>query len=192
MKTNDVIIKAITAAFQGFIGWIGKAWNGMVDGISAGVQAIGTFFKPVFDFIGGLIKGYINFWINMFEGFVNGIISGLNGVISAANSALALIAKATGGAVTIKVPTIPKLNIPNLAEGGLVPATPGGRLVNIAEAGEAEAIVPLSKMNNMGGGATVNITVNAGLGTNGATVAQDIIKTIKQYERTNGAVWLGA
>jgi hypothetical protein len=192
MKTNDVIIKAITATFQGFIKWITGAWNGMVDSLGVAVKAIGDFFAPVFKFIGGLIKGYINGWIDLFEGFVNGIITGLNGVITLANAALSLIAKATGGAVTLKVPTIPKVNIPNFATGGIVPATPGGRLINVAEAGEAEAIVPLSKMGSMGGGATVNITVNAGLGTNGATIAQDIIKTIKQYERTNGAVWLGA
>jgi len=35
----------------------------------------------------------------------------------------------------------------------------------------------------------VNVTVNAGLGTNGASVAKDIVTTIKAYERTNGAVW---
>jgi hypothetical protein len=35
----------------------------------------------------------------------------------------------------------------------------------------------------------INVTVNAGLGTNGASVAKDIVTTIKAYERTNGAVW---
>jgi hypothetical protein len=149
-------------------------------------------FDPVFKFIGTVIKAYINTWINLFEGFVNGIITGLNGVISLANAALSLIAKATGGSISLKVPAIPKVDIPNLADGGLVPATPGGRLVNVAEAGSAEAIVPLSKMGSMGGSTTINLTVNAGLGTDGNTVARDIVTALKRYERTNGAVWVSA
>ena len=36
--------------------------------------------------------------------------------------------------------------VPGLAQGGIVPATPGGRLVNVGEGGEAEAIIPLSRM----------------------------------------------
>ena len=40
-------------------------------------------------------------------------------------------------------------NIPEMAEGGVVPATPGGRIVKVAEAGQAEAIIPLNKMNNI-------------------------------------------
>jgi hypothetical protein len=40
-------------------------------------------------------------------------------------------------------------NIPKLAKGGVVPATPGGRIVKVAEAGQAEAIIPLNKMNNI-------------------------------------------
>lgn len=43
-----------------------------------------------------------------------------------------------------------------------------------------------------GSGATINLTVNAGLGSNGATIAQDIIKTLKTYERANGAIWVAA
>jgi len=38
--------------------------------------------------------------------------------------------------------------IPGLAEGGIVPATPGGRIIRVAEGGEDEAIVPLGKGGN--------------------------------------------
>lgn len=40
-------------------------------------------------------------------------------------------------------------NIPEMAEGGVVPATPGGKIVKVAEAGQAEAIIPLNKINNI-------------------------------------------
>ena len=40
-------------------------------------------------------------------------------------------------------------NVPEMAEGGVVPATPGGKIVKVAEAGQAEAIIPLSRLNNI-------------------------------------------
>jgi len=40
-------------------------------------------------------------------------------------------------------------NIPEMAEGGVIPATPGGRIVKVAEAGQPEAIIPLNKMPNI-------------------------------------------
>jgi hypothetical protein len=35
-------------------------------------------------------------------------------------------------------------DVPQLAKGGIVPARPGGTLVNVGEGGEAEAVVPLA------------------------------------------------
>ena len=37
-----------------------------------------------------------------------------------------------------------------------------------------------------GSGSTINLTVNAGLGTDGAAVGQQIVNMLKQYQRTNG------
>jgi hypothetical protein len=48
-------------------------------------------------------------------------------------------------------------HVPHLAQGGIVMPRPGGQIVKVAEAGEAEAVIPLSKMDGMGGkGTTVN------------------------------------
>jgi len=44
----------------------------------------------------------------------------------------------------------------------------------------------------MGGGATYNITVNAGMGTDGAQVGEQIVRAIKKYERVSGPVFVGA
>lgn len=40
------------------------------------------------------------------------------------------------------------------------------------------------------GGTTVNLTVNAGLGTNGAQLGGQIVELIKKYEKTSGAVFV--
>ena len=46
--------------------------------------------------------------------------------------------------------------------------------------------------NQMGGGAKISITVNAGMGANGAQIGQEIVSAIKRYERTSGPVFASA
>lgn len=79
--------------------------------------------------------------------------------------------------------------IPKYADGGIVMPSPGGSIVNVAEAGQAEAIIPLSKLGPLGGGSTYNITINAGAGANGGTIGTEIVNAIKAYERSNGTGW---
>lgn len=73
-----------------------------------------------------------------------------------------------------------------LAEGGIVERP---TVALIGEAGP-EAVVPLSKSNQMG--TTINIVVNAGIGTSGAQVGREIVDAIKKYERTSGPVFVSA
>lgn len=77
-----------------------------------------------------------------------------------------------------------------LAKGGIV-LGPTNAL--IGEAGP-EAIVPLSGANSARGGmgATYNITVNAGVGTDGAAVGRQIVEAIKKFERSSGQVFARA
>ena len=65
-------------------------------------------------------------------------------------------------------------NIPELATGGIVSATPGGRLVRVAEGGHDEAIVPLSGPNapRMGGSQPIVLQ----LFTDGRMVEQILVK----------------
>jgi ElaB/YqjD/DUF883 family membrane-anchored ribosome-binding protein len=75
-----------------------------------------------------------------------------------------------------------------LAEGGLV-TRPTFAL--IGEAGP-EMVVPLSSPNAPKMGTTINITVNAGIGTNGAQVGREIVDAIKKFEKTSGPVFASA
>jgi hypothetical protein len=77
--------------------------------------------------------------------------------------------------------------VPALAEGGVVNKP---TLALIGEAGP-EAVIPLSKMGGAGGN-VYNITVNAGIGTNGTQVGREIVDAIKRYERTSGPVFASA
>jgi hypothetical protein len=75
-------------------------------------------------------------------------------------------------------------SIPGLAAGGIVT---GPTIALIGEAGP-EAVIPLDRNMTAKGGTTINLTVNAGMGTNGAEVGRQIVDALKQYERRNGPV----
>lgn len=84
-------------------------------------------------------------------------------------------------------------NIPGYASGGIVPATPGGQLSLVGEGGQAEAIIPLDRLDRMmkpsaGVGAVYNITVNAGVGDK-AAIGKAVVEAVKVYEKQSGAGW---
>jgi hypothetical protein len=184
-------------------------WGKLFEAMQKGLAQVGSFFKTVFDGISSLVVGVINGLATRFENFINTIIGGLNGIISLANSALSLVSSVTGGAVNIQVPKVPTVSIPKvpvktptkvparipkLALGGIVMPQPGGVLANIAEAGQAEAVIPLNKMDKYTNNKpqnVYNINVNGGVGS-GATIGRSIVEAIKAYERTSGAVFVGA
>lgn len=76
--------------------------------------------------------------------------------------------------------------MPMMASGGIVNKP---TVAMIGEAGP-EAVIPLSRMGKTG--AVYNITVNAGMGTNGAQVGKEIVDAIKRYERASGPVFASA
>ena len=98
----------------------------------------------------------------------------LQGVRDLVNSSLAMVGQTQG--------------IKMMATGGIV-TRPTAAI--IGERGP-EAVIPLNKMGNFGGGTSINITVNAGMGVNGADVGQQIIDEIRKSERRSGKVFAAA
>jgi hypothetical protein len=79
------------------------------------------------------------------------------------------------------------MEIPELAEGGIVPATRGGRIVRVAEAGQAEAIIPLSRIGNNGGGGNVyHIQINSKIAD--ATLPDLLVAELRKFNRRSGAI----
>jgi hypothetical protein len=68
-----------------------------------------------------------------------------------------------------------------LAKGGIV-TSPTAAL--IGEAG-AEAVIPLDKLQS---GMTINVTINAGMGTDPAKLGDEIVDVLTRYQRRNGAL----
>ena len=146
-----------------------------------------------------------------FTNWLNFVITGLNFMLQGLEAILQVINLLTGSKFTVRIPTLalPKV-IPGrstqaprdnsqrggntrMARGGLVT---GPQRVLIGEAGP-EVVAPYDKfVETLGmsgsGGATYNVTVNAGMGTDGVSVGREIVKAIKRYERASGPVFAGA
>lgn len=81
-------------------------------------------------------------------------------------------------------------SIENFAEGGIVMPRIGGTIARIGEAGQPEAVMPLSKLSDFvssSGGNTYNISINS-MG-DGQNIGRAVVDAIKSFERTNGAGW---
>lgn len=74
------------------------------------------------------------------------------------------------------------LSIVPFANGGIVTSPTLGL---VGEAGP-EAIIPLSRADNMG--ATINLTVNAGMGANGPDIGDAIVEALRRWQFRNGAL----
>ena len=151
-------------------------------------EKFGPVLKNIFIGFQIVFATVINGIITGFEAFINFFIKGFNLIIKGINmvrrelgkSEFALAAEVQFG--RLEVPSL----VP-LATGGIVM---GPTQALIGEAGP-EAVIPLNKMGNMGGG-TYNITVNAGMGANGAQIGQEIVSAIRKYERVSGPVFASA
>jgi len=137
-------------------------------------------FRKIVDGVFGAIKWWItnivipqfNLMLTVFKTIFNGIASVWNNTI---------------GKFSFKVPSwVPGIggkgfdmpDIPMLANGGIVT---GPTLAMIGEAGP-EAVIPLDRMGQMGGGGTtVNINVNGG-------DPNAVVQALRTYMRQNGSI----
>jgi hypothetical protein len=133
------------------------------------------------------VNGIINGILGYFESMVNGAIMAVNAIIRAYNAipiapdiktishvdmpSIANAAKATN---------VAGKGIPRMADGGIVT---GPTLAMIGEGNGPEAVIPLSKLGNMGGGVTVNI--NGGFSTS-AEIGQAVVNALRAFNRAAG------
>lgn len=170
------------------------------DGLTNLGDFFGSFAKIVGDIWRGIsntIKGIINGILGFIQGMVNGVIDGVNAVIRAINSIRVEVPSWVPGlggvSFGFNLPQLGRVNIPRLAEGGIVMPQPGGVLANLAEAGKPEAVIPLDRLGGMGDKTVnYNITVNAGMGADGQDLGRVIVDQILRYERSSGRVFARA
>jgi len=139
-----------------------------------------------FDWFKTGVNTIINGILGAFESVVNGAIMMVNGIIRAYNAIPIAPDISTISHVNLptiggsKTPAPGRMNIPRLAEGGIVT---GPTLALIGEGNGPEAVIPLDRLGGMGGGVTVNVT--GGLATS-AEIGQAVVNAIRAYNRSAG------
>jgi hypothetical protein len=76
--------------------------------------------------------------------------------------------------------------IPDLAKGGVIMPTPGGTLARIGEAGQAEAVIPLDRMGDFGGGDTYIVNVYAHPTSDPAEMGRAVVESIRSFRNRDG------
>jgi phage-related protein len=151
------------------------------------VETVGQTFRDVFQGVSDFVANIFNGLVDIIRVPINAIIDLINKAINSLNSLSVTIPdwvpEVGGRTVGLNIK-----NIPKLANGGIVMPRPGGVLANLAEAGKPEAVIPLDRLGSMGG-STFNITVNAGMGSNGSEIGKQIVEEILRYERRSGKVF---
>lgn len=115
-------------------------------GFKSGMKAIQGAVSTAIGVITPILKGIGNVMLAPFRAFataVNTIIGALNGFKVSIPGWVPVFG---GKSFSINLPKIP---IPHLAKGGIVQPRNGGTLALIGEAGEHEAVIPLSKLERM-------------------------------------------
>ena len=189
LLTGDVnlAVEGLKSIFKNLLTFFQTGWDFVK--VLTGVIVDGL--KRVKDFIAPKLKEFGKSFLEtistvlktsagvVFEGvkFVfNKVIDKINGFIDSLNSGLGF----SFFGIDIDPPDLP--NIPRLAKGGIV-SQPTTAL--IGERGP-EAVIPLSRAGGNLGQTNINVTVNAGMGADGADIGRQVVEVLRKFERSNG------
>ena len=157
------------------VGWLRDIAPDIISGLFSAfgeiANALGRIGKKLLD-------AFVDLGKKLGKSIANGAIDGLNKIIGGLNDLLEFkISLPFGKSFTVNAPDIP--NIPKLADGGIVTRP---TLAMIGEGREAEAVIPLSKLNNMGGNTFV---IQTGVG-DPVAIGREIENVMARYSRRTG------
>jgi hypothetical protein len=192
----------VTLSTQGLGGMAKESGNAFktLSDVAFVIKTITDFGVGLNRWLGDSQKA-IGDWGGVFKGIIDSIMSALFPFQTALNRVVDAIRFITGQPIDLQQYGFTPsgygnpawANMPRMAKGGIVMPSPGGSIVNVAEAGRPEAIIPLDRLGKMGGGTTnnYNINVTAGVG-DPQSIGQQIVAYIKRYEKASGPVFAGA
>jgi len=183
----------------------GQTAQAIVDGGDSAVTELNGLFKELNLAAESIAMASTDFMYSVGEEIIsNGFIAGLMDQDSALVKAAQALADAftstfTTGLSVGMADQLARIQPPSVSVPLSSTVTPlsGGMASQLAQLGFKNTQDAFIRRDSMGQSflttkAGINITVNAGMGTDGKSVAQSIIDEIKRYERANGAVWTAA
>jgi hypothetical protein len=183
LKLLEIALKPIIAVLELVLPLIGDA---MVEAINKAA--------PVMEGLGDILDGIVG-WLTQAVDWITQLFDGMMAFLGLDGKSMSVTSNVTaynsdGSVDHDQNPATPA------AKGGIFPARAGGWHVNLAEAGRAEAVIPLDRMGMFAGasggsGTTVNISVQAGVG-DPVSIGREVVSAIKRYERASGKVFASA
>lgn len=147
-KLGDWIIAKVQPAvdwLNGAADWVGEKWGQAIEFFKGLGSAIVGAFQMMGEDVKALFSGIWQGLTSGFKGFINFFIKGINTLIGGANklsfTAPEWVPGLGGKTIGFNLPTIPLL-----AKGGIATAP---TLAMVGEGREHEAILPLSKLQNL-------------------------------------------
>ena len=180
LETIGIAIEAIKPIVQALFQGIGVLWDTMLKPILSGIITFltGVFtgdWKKAWEGLKSILTGIFNGIIGGIETMMNGAISALNGLISGINKAIGLAGNLLG--LHVSIPTISKLNLPRLEEGGILEKGQVGLL----EGNGAEAVVPLDR-NSAWISAVAKDMENAVGGSGATKLLEQILEAVRSLD----------
>lgn len=199
VQKGIAIVKKVVGSFVGFFKTaVPKAFDVVVNAVQRGFGAVKTgvdkvigFIKDIPSRIKNLVSNMLNAGKDFIGGFFKGVLSAAGNAGGFISSLMSSIKNAINSALRLPLTIdfdkgplhIHTTLIPALAKGGIVNSP---TLALIGEAGP-EAVVPLSKMDSVGGGRRVVQLVFHGpvLGTKEA-IGKFVRDALDEYDATGG------
>jgi hypothetical protein len=183
----------------------GQTAQAIVEGGDSAITELNGLFKELNMAAEGIAMASTDIMYSVGEEIIsNGFIAGLMAQDSALVKAAQVLADAftstfTTGLSVGMAEQLAKIQPPSVSVPLSSTVTPlsGGMASQLAGLGFKNTADAFIRKDSMGQNflttkAGITINVNAGMGTDGKSVAQAIVDEIKRYERANGAVWTPA
>jgi hypothetical protein len=185
----------------------GKIWSWVSDKLGDAFTAVKTKFDEIVTWVTGLPSRIKGASVKLWDGLKDSFVTAINFIIGKwndlqfdlrfPNSIFGIpLGPLAGKGFTLDTPNIKPLA---LAMGGIIPATPGGMLARIGEAGRAERVEPLDPdglskrdkamiqmlSSGAGGGMTINVYPSPGMNE---TELADIVSRKIAFAMRKGAI----
>ena len=155
-----------------------ETFRGIVDFVMDGIRMLPEAFNAVKEVLARVIPTLFSPFGPAFGAAMAAISALWNSTVGGFGFSLPGWLPEIGGK-EFRIPKMPKVEIPFLADGGIVT---GPTLAMIGEAG-SEAVIPLDRSAGIGGD-TFNVTVQLPAGTDG----DDVVRALQSYQRRRGTL----
>jgi len=196
------IVGAVGGLGSALIGRGRDAIAGMASGVQDRFESLRAWFNAlpgrVKDAIGDLGSKLYGAGRELINGMKNGVVDAVSGLIEAVKNAIGNAIQAAKDKLKIRSPSRVFMDIGSNAMQGMAKGvTEAAPFAARASTDAAQSVISAASTTSVSGGSSggrggLNITINAGLGTDPRELGRVVVDAIKAHERSSGPVFASA